>query len=336
MIKQNIKLVLPLVSSAFEPGMAREMAEQFNNEDQRKIVMAELHYFSGHAEECAKIVEEYLEHEELGYRLTASLLFCFSSLTLGNGQGAMRSVQIIRACLEHAFREDWDDESKAACVFASYLSTVLLHKPSDELPSLEEYNTYLPRGTRLYAMYILAHEAYLKGEYGRALGMAQAASMFVDTMYPIPNIYLRCIISMCHINLKEQEKAKEMFLSAWELARKDGFIEPFIEHHGLFQGMMESCIRKEEPQLYKEIVKGVLAFSRGWIKMHNPTTQNTVTELLTPMEFSIAMLACRDWTNQEIGEYLDLSVNTVKHYVSTILEKLQISKREQIKEFVNQ
>jgi DNA-binding NarL/FixJ family response regulator len=54
------------------------------------------------------------------------------------------------------------------------------------------------------------------------------------------------------------------------------------------------------------------------------------------MEFSIAMLACRDWTNQEIGEYLGLSVNTVKHYVSGILEKLNIDKREKIKEFVNQ
>ena len=31
-----------------------------------------------------------------------------------------------------------------------------------------------------------------------------------------------------------------------------------------------------------------------------------------------------------------LSVNTVKHYVSGILEKLQIDKRDKIKDFVNQ
>ena len=48
------------------------------------------------------------------------------------------------------------------------------------------------------------------------------------------------------------------------------------------------------------------------------------------------MLACRNWTNQEIAEYLGLSMNTVKHYVSGILEKSGIDKRDKIKNFVNQ
>ena len=93
------------------------------------------------------------------------------------------------------------------------------------------------------------------------------------------------------------------------MARPDRFWEPFIEYHGLLQGLLEVCVRKKEPEIYKQ---------------------------LSPLEFSIAMLACRNWTNQEIAEYLGFSMNTVKHYISGILEKLGIDKRDKIKNFVNQ
>lgn len=107
----------------------------------------------------------------MAVRLSASLLYCFSSLTLGNAAGARKGVESIRNCLNAAFKEGWDEEIKAVCVFTAYLSTVLLHISPDELPALEDYSKYLPIGLRLYALYILAHEAYLKCDYGRALGM---------------------------------------------------------------------------------------------------------------------------------------------------------------------
>lgn len=157
-----------------------------------------------------------------------------------------------------------------------------------------------------------------------------------DTTYPIPIIYLKCVQAMCQINLKEQKEAIHSVNSAWEMARPNRFWEPFIEYHGLLQGLLEVCVRKKEPEIYKQLVGKVIAFSRGWMKIHNPKMQKAVTDLLSPLEFSIAMLACRNWTNQEIAEYLGFSMNTVKHYVSGILEKLGIDKRDKIKNFVNQ
>ncbi len=336
MTREKRKMVLPLLGSPFQPGEAEAAKDKLENEDQRKIAQAEIHYFSGNAQECAEIVKAYTEHEEITIRLSACILYCFSNLTLGEIEEAKKSVGLMKNCLREAFTDNMDMETKACCVFAMNMSTVLLHITAEELPKLEDYIKYLPMGMRLYTMYIVAHEAYLSSDYERALGMAQSALLLTDEIYPIPMIYLQCLISMCYINLKDQDKAREIFLETWEMARKDKFLEPFIEHHGLFQGMVESCIRKSEPQLYKKIVSGVLAFSRGWMKIHNPTMNNQITELLTPMEYSIAMLACRDWTNQEIGDYLELSTSTVKHYVSRILDKLNVSKREQIKEFVNQ
>ncbi len=327
---------MPLINSSFEPGEAEKTIQQIENATFRDIARAEFSYFSGQVEKCIEITEQYLTDPQIYVRLSANLLYCFSSLPGGNIEGAKKCLETITSCQQEAFEKNQGEEIKAACVFAAYLSTVLLHIPLKNQPPLEEYNKKLPLGIRLYALYILSHDAYLKNDYGRALGMAQAGIVMADRTYPIAVIYLYCIVSMCYINLKKLDKARDVFLTAWEIAKEDGFIEPFIEHHGLFQEILEACVRKSEPQLYRRIVKGVLAFSRGWIKLHNPSTDNKVTELLTPMEFSIAMLACRGWSNQEIGNMLELSLNTVKHYMTVILEKLNLTKREQLKEYVNQ
>ena len=284
-----------------------------------------------------KIVENYLSSEDIMLRLSADMLYTFANLTLGNAKEAQSSREDVYKCLKWVFQEGETNEKKASCVFAFYVISIFIHMPPEEnIPPLEKYIPYLPIGQRLFASSLLAHETYLRMEYAKAQGIVQSAMLMSDGTYPISMIYLNCVAAMCQINLREQEEAKKSVSFAWEMARKDGFLEPFIEYHGLLQGVLEACVRKSEPEVYKKLVDGVIAFSRGWMKIHNPKMQKAVTDLLTPLEFSIAMLACRDWTNQEIGEHLGLSVNTVKHYVSRILEKLHIDKRDKIKEFVNQ
>lgn len=59
-----------------------------------------------------------------------------------------------------------------------------------------------------------------------------------------------------------------------------------------------------------------------------------MTDALTTMEFSIAMLACRDWSNREIAEHMGVSLNTVKHYLTDIFNKLHVKKRDELKNFV--
>lgn len=327
---------MPLIGSSFKSGSAQKVIRQIDDKELAVIAQAELHYFSGEAAECAALVKSYVEDEDLSIRLSANMLYTFSNLTLGNPMEAQMSRERIRECLEIVMRTNESMEMKATCVFAAHISTVLLHIPPEGLPKIKDYIRYLPVGQRLYAVYLSAHNAYLNKDYEVAIGMVESALMMVDEPYPISMIYLYCMMAICQMNLKDTQGARKTFSKAWEMARLDKFIEPFIEHHGPLQGLVESCIRKTEPQLYKKIVDQIIAFSRGWMKIHNPEAQKQVTSLLTPLEFSIAMLACRDWTNQEIADYLELSVNTVKHYISVILEKLNVDKREKLREYVNQ
>ena len=291
-------VVLPLLNSSFEPGRAREVVEGFVDVDLRNIARAELFYFTGQAEECCEITRGYLSSRVIELKLSACILYGYSNLSLGN------------------------------------VAAVLLHLPTDGMPAFGEYSRMLPEGLRLFATYVMAHHTYLNGEIWSAYGMGKAALFMADRSYPISMTYIHCMMAVCAINRKHKQEAQEEMLRSWELAKMDGFLEPFIEHHGLLRGLIEACIRNRDPEAYQRITEGVISFSRGWMALHNPENRRKVTGELSTMEFSIAMLASGGWTNKEIGEHLGISINTVKHYLTDIFCKLNVKKRDELYKFM--
>lgn len=326
--------VLPLINSTFEPGHALEKAESFKDKNFRDIALAELYYFSGEAQKCSDLVEIYLMSPKLELQLSACMLYVYSNLTLGRACASRRGLDTIQECVKKEFASPTSKEHQAYCVFAGYMGAVLLHLPTDGLPDMKKYIADLPHGLRVFASYVMSHDFYLQGEYGKALGTCNTTLIFCDGTYPISMIYLYCMVAMCEISLKHQKEAQEALLTAWHMAAKDELLEPFIELHGLLQGLLESTVRKENPGLYKQLSEAVIAFSRGWMAVHNPNSDRSVTDALTTMEFSIAMLACRNWSNQEIADHLGISLNTVKHYLTDIFDKLHVKKRDELRDFV--
>lgn len=326
--------VMPLLNSSFEPGKAREIVAGFEDMDVRNIAQAEFFYFTGEAEASSEIAKRYLASDVMELRLSACMLYGYSNMTLGNSLAARRGLEGIQACMNLAMRKKVSEETLTACVFAGYVGAVLLHLPTDGIPSLWKYSSKLPEGLRLFAVYVMAHQSYLNGEYWSAYGMCQAALAMTREVYPISMVYIQCMLAMCSINRKCTEDAQEELMKGWKLAEKDNLIEPFIEHHGLLRGLLEACIRKSDPDMYRRITEGVLSFSRGWMSIHNSQTKGKVTNELSTMEFSIAMLAGEGWSNKEIAAYLGITVNTIKHYLTDIFSKLNVNKRSELKDYM--
>lgn len=324
---------MPLLSSPFVPGHCKEYVESIQDTHVRNIAWAEYYYFSGQPEEAAKIAELYLSHDELSLRLSACLIYTYANLSIGQIQRAKHTLAQIQNTLTSP--EQLSPQLQATAVFAITTASVLLHLPLPSgLISLKEHLRLLPPGLRMFALYVQAHQTYLEGEYGKSIGIVETAFALEGQQYPIPSIYLHLVAVMDHMSLKQPEQAQAHLLAAWKLAQPDDLIEGFGEHHGLLGGMLEAVLKKDWPEDFRRIIAITYRFSAGWRKVHNPETGHPVADNLTTTEFAAAMLAARGWTNQEIASHLGISPNTVKQYISTALQKLNIKQRKDLKQYM--
>lgn len=325
--------LMPLMNTAFAPGQVKEAVEAMNKGIQRDIAWSEYYYFSGHPEEAAREVEPYLTSSDRGARLSACLIYAYSNLSLGNIQKARVALNELNATLEAAGKQS--PNFQAASAFVALSGAVLLHLPLPEgMPKTEGFLPLLPPGLRAFALYVQAHYLYLKGEYAHSAGSVEATLSMGAAEYPIPAIYLHLVAVMDYMSLKQMDRAREHLLSAWELARPDDLIEGFGEHHGLLGGMLEAVIKQNWPEDFKRIIDITYRFSSGWRRVHNPITGHDVADDLSTTEFAAAMLAARGWTNTEIGEHMNISVNTVKKHISQTMKKLHIKDRKELKNYM--
>ena len=332
--KHTTRVPMLLMSSAFPLGRCIEFIESIDDVPQKEMAYAEYYYFSGRHEKAVEYAEMYLNCEDIMLKLSASLIYTFANLSLDRIHSARFGLERLKEYLKEAMLEETDKKTRACCVFVATAAHTLLHIPVGDLPPLAEYLSEFTKGMQLWGAYVLAHKAYLVKDYQRSLGIVQTCLMTCSKTYPIAMIYLNLVAAMDLINMKETEKAKIYFMKAWEISKPDDLIEGIGEHHGLLQGLIEACMKKDYPEDYARIIDITYKFSAGWRRIHNPDTNEDVADNLTTTEFAIAMLANKGWTNKEIAEYLGITQRTVKQHLTCVFNKLNIENRKQLKNFM--
>lgn len=332
--KHTTRVPMLLMSSAFPLGRCIEFIESIDDVPQKEMAYAEYYYFSGRHEKAVEYAEMYLNCEDIMLKLSASLIYTFANLSLDRIHSARFGLERLKEYLKEAMLEETDKKTRACCVFVATAAHTLLHIPVGDLPPLAEYLSEFTKEMQLWGAYVLAHKAYLVKDYQRSLGIVQTCLMTCSKVYPIAMIYLNLVVAMDLMNLKETDKAKVYFMKVWEISRPDNLIEGIGEHHGLLQGLIETCMKKDYPEDYARIIDITYKFSAGWRRIHNPDTNEDVADNLTTTEFTIAMLANRGWTNKEISEYLEITPRTVKQHLTCVFNKLNIENRKQLKNFM--
>lgn len=324
---------MPLMNTPFEPGHCLDYINEMEDGPRKQIAFTEYHYFSGQPEKAIQEAELYLTCPNGAYRLSACWIYAYANLSVGQIQHAQYALTEIKNTLAASAQKK--PYIRAIEAFVVFASSVLLHLPlPQEMPPAQEFLPLLPPGLRSFALYVLAHYLYLKEDYGKSVGIVEATLNMGADRYPIPAIYLHLVAVMDYMSLKQTQQAQKHLLAAWEIARPDDLIEGFGEHHGLLGGMLEAVIKPGWQEDFKRIIAITYRFSAGWRKIHNPETGHDVADDLTTTEFATAMLAARGWTNQEIAEHMNISSHTVKRYISTVLQKLGIRQRHELKKYM--
>ena len=181
---------------------------------------------------------------------------------------------------------------------------------------------------------MLAHKMYLEKNYNGSLAIAELALSINPKLYPVSTIYVHLVAAMNLMSLRRVEEARPHIAQAWAVAERDGFIEPFGEHHGLLQGMIELFFQKDYPEAFEKIIAITYSFSAGWRKIHRLISEREVADNLTTTEFSVAMLYNHGWTAKEIAAYMNLSPRTITNTIQVIYQKLGISSKRELGQFM--
>ena len=327
--------MMPLMNTPFQPGQCRATVEAMENGPKKDMAWAEYYYFSAQAEQAAQAAKPYLTSRDLGLRLSACWIYGYANLTTGQIRKARHALETVQRTLAEG--KNLSPSLQAAVSFVAASAAVLLHLPLPErLPSIQEFLPLLPPGLRAFALYVQAHYLYLKEEYAKSVGMAEAALTMGAEDYPISAIYLHLVAVMDYMRLRQLSQAQAHLLAAWALAQPDDLIEGFGEHHGLMGGMLESVFKENWPEELRRILDVTYRFSWGWRRIHNPDTGHDVADNLTTTEFSVAMLTAQGWTGKEIAAHMSLSPNTVKRHQAEIRKKLGSSNRNELKQYMLQ
>ena len=184
--KRNVnKCYMPLIASPC-PGSFHEFEHSLADEEERQITRALWHYFRNEEKECCTVSEQCFNSESVQIRLAARLVHAMATVQEGDPAAVLADFNAI--ALEN--KKTSDPSAKLYTLVTEGFVSVFFHSESADLSVLRDKISLCQAGIQYYVIYAAAHELYLRREYQRAMGMAEAALMMAGNNFPIASIYL--------------------------------------------------------------------------------------------------------------------------------------------------
>lgn len=318
---------LLFANAGFQPGEANLFCASVKDEKRREIIDAEYLYFQGETEKAYRFFSNRLKKTNDPYRFNDMLFFSLSAIASG------RLSEMFKLYTKAKEKSQSTAEKKESELIRCFLIAFhIITSHSKEIEFIEDAIGIMPIPASIKPAAYYASARYLleSGDVGRAIGLAEGALGFMEAPHPVSQIYLNLIIARGYIIRQNWNRAEHYFRMAWRLAKPDGLYMPFAEHRAMLSGLVEKCLRYENPEEYKKIQNLSVRYHRNWTYVHNMVTGESVSAELTVIEYNVASLAAFGMRNAEIADFLRISVNSVRSHLRNIFNKLNIKNRKEL------
>ena len=316
----------------YEPGEAENYLNSLPDEEKRRIGFAELAYYRGESERTQEIIAGLTNTKSMQTQMGVLLISVVSSMLTKDPERILNNYRF----LEHvsAFAAKNPKFAKTGQLFSLYCNIMVHHTAAIEFPEVGVDAFAVEDALKPMAIYAYSRYLLLTGNIGRGIGLAEGALIMMKPLRPVSAVYLALTIATGYISSNQWDRAEYYFRYALSLAEPDGIIAPFAEFRCLLSGLVEKCLRTENPDAYKRILDLSNMYLKNWIYVHNALTGNTVSDKLTPTEYNVAMLASRGTQNADIASMLGISVHSVRSHLRSIFNKLNIDSRKEISDYI--
>lgn len=341
--------LFPLACLSYVPGSCQETIAGIPDPLTRHTAMMEYELLVGNNSKCIDYASDLQMKADPFARVTATVCRAYALECTGDKEQAAAIYSQLETEGNRARRRlnagdlrriSSDEKSSAPTETAS---SDLAYCLAGDLASCElgnlEYNdprhfSYLSANyssaQKMLGCTIGAKSALRAQMYQYSAGNLRAMVATSGNNYPLITAHACLVLAIDLVNLGQDEAAKQEFLYAFELLRRDGFYMPMASMYRGLVGLPDACLRKRHPRAYSHINE--LAVRTAYLGQvsSGKASHMCASPVLTPQESSFAQLAAIGKTNNEIASFMGVSTHTVKYHLANVYSKLGVKGRGEL------
>ncbi len=192
--------------------------------------------------------------------------------------------------------------------------------------------------TEARPMLIFMRIKYLQsvGDNNAMLAAAQIAREIFrqDGKMTLVDIYLACFCACACYALGRLDEAREYLSISVAECERGWFVSPLGEYSTWVGGLLATILRTSTPDFERAVDKHIEGILKNWLFFHNEFAKDNVTLILTTKEYQLALLLKEGKTYAQSAKQLHISVGRCKNLISVIYQKLGISKKSELKNYL--